>query len=130
MQPDKDLVFWVIVSTVFGLSTSSIISVKKSSTIGQLLLAAALACVLSAASPFFFMAIGWHFAWAIPASALLGLLVYGIFAWADVTEKKLPSINVWDVWKYLPQRPSENPVGNPPSQVGPKPDNSGGSSQP
>lgn len=112
MHHDKDLVYWVIISTIFGLSTSSIIAVKKNSTVGQLLLAAALGCVLSAACPFVFMALGMHMAWAIPSAAVLGLLVFGIFAWAEVNERKVPNINVWDVWRNLPGRSGGNDSDN------------------
>lgn len=113
MHQDKDLIYWVIISTIFGLSTSSIIAVKKNSTVGQLLLAAALGCVLSAACPFIFMALGMHMAWAIPAAATLGLLVFGIFAWVEVNERKVPNINVWEVWRNLPGRKGGEDTNNP-----------------
>lgn len=42
MQQEKDLslIFWIALSALFGLSTSSIIAIKKDSTVGQTLLAA------------------------------------------------------------------------------------------
>lgn len=125
MQQDKDLglIFWIALSALFGLSTSSIIAIKKDSTVGQTLLAAALGCVLAAASPFIFMAMGLHLAWAVPSGAIIGLVVFGIFAWADVAERKMPDINVWDVWRGLPipGRPTSPPPGSiPPTDNGQK----------
>lgn len=126
MQQEKDLslIFWIALSALFGLSTSSIIAIKKDSTVGQTLLAAALGCILAASSPFVFMALGLHLAWAVPAGAIIGLVIFGIFAWADVAERKMPNINVWDVWRGLPfpGRPStpQAPTIVPPTDNGQK----------
>lgn len=114
MQDVKEIILSVVLSTFFGGATSSMSAVRKKVTIGQALVATGFGCLVSASIPFGLMALGVHWGVSIPLAVAAGLLIFGILAWADRQETKLPNYDLHDVIPGLP-KPHDPPKSQPPT---------------
>ena len=136
MADEKEMIISVALSTFFGGATSSLAAIRRKVTVGQALVATAFGCLVSASIPFAMMALGFHWAISIPCAVVAGMLIFGILAWADVQETKLPKVDIRDILKNRFGRPPEarspdtdSLNGMPNKFSDPKPDSkSGGSS--
>jgi hypothetical protein len=94
MHENSEMLISVVLSAFFGGSAAGLVSVRREVNIGQTVVASLTACLISSAVPFGLMALNCHWAWSVPISTLAGFLIYGILAWVDINEKRVPTIDL------------------------------------